>query len=242
MIFRLFIFLLWLGIPAISQAQHKLLKDSLDYLSASLFAKLTGEEKSRYLSEIKDVETRGLLFGAKNQKDKTPDFSLTDISGKTVSLHAALENGPVILFWYRGSWSPYCTLTLRYMQRMNKEFLANGAMLMALSAEKKEKAARTAKRFKITYPLLSDTGNTVARSFGLVYPINEELQKQYEKDFKWSGFYSSVPSELPLTALYIIHPNQKIVYAHVQADYRNRAEPGELLRVLKGMMFPARTP
>ena len=33
-----------------------------------------------------------------------PDFSLSDASGRQISLHSVLEQGPVVLVFYRGHW------------------------------------------------------------------------------------------------------------------------------------------
>jgi peroxiredoxin len=46
-------------------------------------------------------------------------------------------------------------------------------------------------------------------------------------------FNGDASNELPLAATYIIDQDGKIIYAFLDADYRNRAEPSELTEVLK---------
>ena len=45
------------------------------------------------------AEPTGLKVG-----DKAPDFTVVDQNGKEVSLSEALEEGKVILTFYRGAW------------------------------------------------------------------------------------------------------------------------------------------
>src|SRR5438067_12474656 len=40
--------------------------------------------------------------------DRAPDFTLPDQLGREVSLAGELEQGPVVLIFYRGEWCPYC--------------------------------------------------------------------------------------------------------------------------------------
>ena len=41
--------------------------------------------------------------------------------------------------------------------------------------------------------------------------------------------------ELPLAATYVINTNGKVSYAFLNADYRERAEPAEVLEALKAL-------
>ncbi|MEM9280966.1 MAG: hypothetical protein AAGA96_04005 [Verrucomicrobiota bacterium] len=78
-------------------------------LKAQLEAKA---DQSTLPQEIKDqmarhrdeVEATGIYDKAKKVGDLAPDFTLKDYRGQTVNLAALLENGPVVLTWYRGGW------------------------------------------------------------------------------------------------------------------------------------------
>jgi len=86
----------------------------------------------------------------------------------------------------------------------------------------------------LTFEVLSDVGQKVGRAFGLVYEFTEELKRAY------NGFNLDIPAlngtpgewALPVSATYVIDRNGSIVYAYTDADYRDRADPRDVLAVL----------
>jgi peroxiredoxin len=86
---------------------------------------------------------------------------------------------------------------------------------------------------KLGFPVLSDAGNAVAKNFGLVYRVPAALQKIYESIMtKLPGYNGDQSWELPLAATYIVQPSAEISYARVDADWRERPEPEEVLENL----------
>lgn len=86
---------------------------------------------------------------------------------------------------------------------------------------------------QLTFPVLSDPGNVVARSYGLVFALPEALRTVYVK------FGIDLPAangddsfELPVPATYVIDTDGTIRWAHVDLDYRRRAEPRDVVAVL----------
>jgi ATP-dependent protease HslVU (ClpYQ) peptidase subunit len=80
-----------------------LLREQLQEMKAKVaertteeFRRITAEEVQK-LIESKTIE--GLAVGT-----TAPDFSLPDATGKKVSLSETLQQGPVVLTFYRGSW------------------------------------------------------------------------------------------------------------------------------------------
>ena len=82
--------------------------------------------------------------------------------------------------------------------------------------------------------MLSDVGQKVGRAFGLVYEFTEELKSAYH------GFNLDIPARngtpgewaLPVSATYLIDRDGVIVYAYRDVDYRDRADPRDVLQVL----------
>lgn len=58
----------------------------------------------------------------------------------------------------------------------------------------------------------------------------------YEDSFGLSNYNGNKKAELPLAATYIIGQDKVIKYAFLNIDYRERAEPQDLILFLKGMM------
>ena len=86
---------------------------------------------------------------------------------------------------------------------------------------------------RLRFPVLSDAGNRIAQQFGLVYRVPPELQAMYESIFtKLPGYNGDANWELPLAATYIVGLNAVISYRRVNEDWRQRAEPEEILSQL----------
>lgn len=96
---------------------------------------------------------------------QAPDFELADQDGKPWSLRQLLASGPVVLVFYHGS----CPLCLRQLFERDRDmplFRALGGQVVAISSDASE---LTRQRFRLRgalgFPLLSDPGNRVARTY-----------------------------------------------------------------------------
>lgn len=200
------------------------------FLEKADSSKITAYEKG-----IKDVETTGILDNALNLGAKAKDFTLSNANGDSVNLYALLENGPVILTWYRGGWCPYCNLTLRYLQQSIPEFKKYNAQLVALSPETPDKSLNTKEKNELDFEVLSDIDNKVGLDYGVVYTLPAEIAKRYENGFGLSTYNGNNKNQLPLAATYVIEQDGSIGFAYLNADYRERAEPKDIIEVLKAL-------
>ena len=66
----------------------------------------------------------------------------------------------------------------------------------------------------------------------MVFQLTEEVKAYYENGFGLSGYNGNDKGELPLGATYVIGTDSIITFAFLDADYRNRAEPIEVLNAL----------
>lgn len=167
--------------------------------------------------------------------DKVPDFTLNDMDGKEFNLYAALREGPIILFWYRGGWCPYCNLQLAYYQKYERMIREAGGRLIGVAPEVKEMGDITRNDHDITFTLLSDPGNVVAKRYNIVYTVESTLLKLMDQRFGLDDYYPKNKQELPLTIAYVIDQKGIIHYAYIDDDFRKRAEPEEMLKVLKNI-------
>jgi hypothetical protein len=95
-----------------------------------------------------------------------PDFTLPDVFGKEVSLKSLLTKGPVVISFYRGEWRPFCNIEMHGLQEALPKMRELDATLIAISPEKPEHGIIAAEKNKLTFPVLSDFGNKVARQLG----------------------------------------------------------------------------
>ncbi len=184
-------------------------------------------------SAIKTVADSGILTTALQVGATAPDFELSDVKGEKKSLKAMLAQGPVVVTFYRGSWCPFCTAQLAAYQDVIGEIKATGAQLVAISPELMDGSKSLAESMKLEYSILADTGNVAAKKFGVSYVVPESVAPMYKPLLKKANGDES--GELPLAATYVIDRTGKVAYAFVNADYRVRAEPSDVLAALRAL-------
>lgn len=227
-----------IAIPALAQSQtsiqkeNKTLTESLNERKENFNAKASDEKKRVYAEGIKAVKESGVLEAAVKSGDKAPEFVLKNAVGEKVSLKKELENGPVILVWYRGGWCPYCNITLHYLQENLPEFKARGANLLALTPEVPDKSMSTSEKHKLEFEVLSDVDNKVADKYGIVFNLTPEVAKIYEESFGLSDYNGNEKGQLPLAATYVIAADGTVTYSFLHADYRERAPISEIIQAL----------
>lgn len=209
------------------------LKSQLEERKANFALKASDHKKQVYKEGIDSVAQSGILTSAKQVGDLAPDFQLNNALGNPVKLSDYLSQGYVVLTWYRGGWCPYCNLTLHALQEELPNFKLHGANLIALTPELPDESISTAEKHELEFEVLSDVGNQVAKSYGIVFQLTDEVADMYNESFGLNAHNGDTSNALPLAATYIINPAGEIVYAFMDADYRNRAEPSELTEFLK---------
>lgn len=167
--------------------------------------------------------------------DKAPDFTLTDQKGKEVSLYQLLKTGPVVVNWYRGGWCPYCNLELKGLADKAAEIKQLGATLIAISPELPDKSLTTIEKNHLPFTVLSDTDNKVARKYDLVFKLDTETANLYESKFGLSQYNGNDKAELPIPATYIIDQAGIVKYAFLNPDYKQRANPADVVMQLKSI-------
>ncbi|MDB5037030.1 MAG: putative exported protein [Bacteriovoracaceae bacterium] len=217
------------------------LKMKLDNLKKEAATKMPAEKLKVIEASIEKLRSSKITSKAMKEGDTAPNFQLKNIKGKTVSLSDLIKRGPIALTFYRGGWCPYCNLQLREFQKKLSLFNALGAQVVAVSPEKPSEEALTAKKDSLEFVVLSDEHDKVAKSFGLSYNVDSDLKKAY-KDFgvDLGKNQGNEDWNLPVPATYLIGKDRKIYYSFVDVDYRNRAEPTDILKAIREKELKAR--
>ncbi|HSM45224.1 MAG TPA: peroxiredoxin-like family protein [Acidimicrobiia bacterium] len=183
-----------------------------------------------YQRALAELEESGVADRALNEGDTAPDFELPNAVGETVRLSELLSSGPVVLSFYRGQWCPFCNLELRALQQAMADIEAAGATLVAISPNTPDTSMTTVEKHALTFPVLSDHDNLVAKQFNLVYEMTEENIENYREKGRDIPAMNGVDKwELPIPATYVIDSDRAIRYASVDANHRRRAEPSEVV-------------
>ena len=175
-----------------------------------------------------DAAKNALNVGA-----KMPAFTLGDINGKAVKSDDLLKRGNLVVVFYRGAWCPFCNLYLRKLQENLSQIKAQGANLVAISVENPDRSLTVAQKNKVEFTVLSDPNLDTARKFGIVYQLDSNTDEKYKSyGIDLVKMNSTAKPELPLSATYIVNQKGEIVYAFLESDYKQRAEPTVIIETL----------
>ena len=122
------------------------------------------------------------------------------------------------------------------MQRALPEIKNLGGQLVAISPQLPDQSLEMVKERGLDFMVLSDVDNQVARDFGIVYTIPDELQAVY------SGLGIDIEKangnkkfELPFPATYVADKNSNIILDFVAVDHTKRLEPSEIIEALEAI-------
>jgi peroxiredoxin len=210
------------------------LKEQLAEYRAGWYQRVPAERQAIMQRHIDELRSGTIPRTMLKTGDHAPEIVLENARGATIDVGTLLKKGPVIVTFYRGGWCPYCNLELKAYQQILPEIAAAGASLVAISPEKPDDTLSTAEKNALIFEVLSDVGQKVGRSFGLVYEFTEELKSAYH------GFNLDIPARngmpgewaLPVSATYVIDHDGSIIYAYTDVDYRDRADPRNVLHIL----------
>lgn len=127
-------------------------------------------------------------------------------------------------------------MELAALQKTLPEITAAGATLVAISPQLPEASREVVEKHRLTFDVLSDRGNRVARGFGLVFTLPDDLRELYLKfgidlpkvngDDSWT---------LPMPARFVIDRAGTIRAADADPDYTRRPEPAATVEVLRAL-------
>ena len=206
------------------------LTEQINEQLAQVRTKVPADILATMVQATADLEQQRLADHALKVGDRLPDFQLPDATGQTIKLSELLKNGPVVISFYRGGWCPYCNLELRALQQALPKFAQYNAQLVAISPETPDNSLTTQEKNDLSFPVLSDVDNVVAKQFGLVFALAAALRPIYQQfGLDIAAYNGNDKYELPMPATYVVDTTGMIRYAFIEADYLKRAEPTDII-------------
>jgi peroxiredoxin len=127
-------------------------------------------------------------------------------------------------------------MELEALQEFLPQITAAGANLIAISPQRKEFLRQLVKKHNLTFDLLSDEGNSVAKLYGLVFSLPDYLKELYiEFGIDLPRFNGDDSWTLPMPARFIIDRNSIIRSNDADPDYTIRPEPEQTIEKLKAL-------
>jgi peroxiredoxin len=212
------------------------LQQQLDEVLAQARSQLPADMLKDLSSPIEQLIMSDAAKKALKEGAQAPDFTLPDALGNAVTLSHLLAQGPVVITFYRGEWCPYCNLELHAYQQALPQLRALGATLVAISPQTPDHSLSTVEKIELTFAVLSDVGNRVARQFGLVFTIDEAVRSAHERvGANLPAFNGDDSWELPMTGTFLIDQSGIVRLAFVNPDFTRGLDPSVIVARLKAL-------
>ena len=165
------------------------------------------ETQAVHAQAVAELKQRRLAANILPVGAQAPHFELQNQDGELVSSSDLLAKGRLVLCFIRGRWCPFCVAQMEAMNSILPQIEKAGAALAAISPQTVKQSYFMRDQHKLRFPLLSDSGNKVARQFALTYRVSEEQQALYQRTFVNLPLVNGDQSwELPIPATYIVIP------------------------------------
>ena len=94
-----------------------------------------------------------------------PNFTLKDLSGKTVSLKDYRGKAVLVNFW--ATWCAPCKVEMPWFEKLSQQYASQGLVVLGVTAEDvpRDEAAKSAQSLGVSYPILL-RGDTIANDWG----------------------------------------------------------------------------
>jgi peroxiredoxin len=166
--------------------------------------------------------------------DKIPGFTLPNAEGSLVASDDLLARGPLVINFFRGDWCPFCRLMLQALNEALPAISAAGAQLVAISPDTGGRLLRAKKRLGLSIDLLSDVDNGVALDCGVAFRAPEAYRKAVQSHgTNLNERHGNDGWIIPIPAAFVVDPTGVIRYAFVEPEFVRRAEPEEIVAVLR---------
>jgi peroxiredoxin len=209
----------------------------LEELSQEIRTTASPERLQANARTLSDLIASRMSASALKQGDVAPEFALPDTHGHVIALRTLLDRGPVVISFYRGGWCPFCNLELRALQRVLPEIVQMGASLVAISPQLPDNSLSTEEKNQLTFPVLSDVGNIVAKRFGIVFTLPTALvhaNRTIGRDLVEINGEAGA-AQLPMPATFVLDKSGVIRLAFVEEDWSKRLDPDIVVDTLRGL-------
>jgi peroxiredoxin len=129
-------------------------------------------------------------------------------------------------------------LELEALQESIAEIKSLGATLLMISPQIEEHNRSLIQDKNLSFELVSDPGNRVAKKYGLVFQVPDDLKQLYLKfGINLESSNNDDSWTLPIPARYIVDRDAVIRYAEADPDYTVRPDPQHTIEALKTLQI-----
>jgi peroxiredoxin len=137
----------------------------------------------------------------------------------------------------QGAWCPYCNIALStYQAELVPELVVRGVGLIAVSPQTADASLGTQEKHELTFAVLSDPGNQVAKALGILTgPTEEARAAQLQLGLDLTAVNADGTTGLPMPTTVIVDADRVVRWIDVHPDYSTRSEPKQILAELDAL-------
>ena len=171
-------------------------------------------------------EAKGLGVGS-----PAPLFNAVDAGNIEFSLKESLQQGPVVMIFYRGQWCPVCNRHLGQLQDSLHLITGKGARVVAVSPEKPEFLEKMEEKTGAKFTLLYDEEYKIAEAYDVAFKPAATQLFMYNTVMRarMKEAHDDDAQLLPIPATYIINSEGIIVWRQFDPDYKQRSSVEDIL-------------
>lgn len=208
-------------------------------LAASVFAGGAGCASSENDPTASTEGSATASIGAqKGERIDASGITLRTAADAPVPMDMLLEDGPVVLVFYRGSWCPYCEKALEGWDESLDELNSMGGRLIALTPDAPSHVSEILTEHDLGFTVLSDADAEAAKALRINFLVDAATRKRYLgyginlEESNASGLW-----QLPHPGTFILSQDGTVLYANVSADYREgRANPADVIAAYRDIV------
>jgi peroxiredoxin len=208
--------------------------DQVSSMVASLAEQPPNDAMAAFGVEQTALEAAGLPAGIIEVGSTLDDADLFDPQGGGTTLYQALGDQPAVLVFYRGAWCPYCNITLTtYQRELLPQLNRRGVSLIAVSPQAPDGSLTMQDKNELTFTVLSDPGNQLARQAGILTgPSTEARAAQLQLGLDLTAVNADGTVELPMPTTVILDASHTVRWIDVHPNYTTRSESLDILTAL----------
>jgi peroxiredoxin len=203
-------------------------------LVETMAAQPPNEVMGAFTGEQADLAAKGVPDGVIAVGAALLDADLLDPHGGTTTLYQSLGDQVAVLVFYRGAWCPYCNIALNtYQTELVPELARRGVALVAVSPQAPDGSLSTQEKNELTFSVLSDPANQVAKTVGiLTAPSPEARDAQLELGLDLTAVNADGTTGLPMPTTIIVDAGHVVRWIDIHPNYATRSEPNQILAAL----------
>ncbi len=208
------------------------LSEKLDYLRGA-----SPKWRERYDEFVARLRALKVGTHAPRVGDRFPEIILPDHRGRYRTLASLLADGPLVLSFNRGGWCPYCVSELESWRAVLPQLQDAGGKFAVVTAETGGRSQALGDIVGPEAVALCDVDHGLALELGLAFHVGSTLIAAYrEFGIDLNELYGGGAGLLPVPATFVVRADSVVEYAFVDPDFRLRAEPEDVVRIVASLM------